>query len=137
MPPADATPTSAQSLSFPLERRRGLGNWQDCVTEDAGAKPVREPMAVRYSAHRLEACATVQRICFSAAMSVCGQVSPRVFFHIELASEYTDKSEAVTAQVQDGPDTSRNFQVDPCKKKNGSIIHASVEGTSLHLLCHG
>ena len=39
-------------LKLPIERRKDLGNWADCV-DDKEAKRAPEPMAVRYSGQRL------------------------------------------------------------------------------------
>ena len=59
-------PPIAHGLKLPLERRNDLDNWKDGVGM-AGTKRVAEPMAVRYSAARLEACAQVKRLCIGAA----------------------------------------------------------------------
>ena len=54
-------------MQLSIERRRDLGNWCDVVSEADGVR-VTEPMAVRYSETRLEATATVKRLCLAAVV---------------------------------------------------------------------
>lgn len=59
-------PSIAGALQLPLERRRDLGNWKDVLGE--GQQRVQEPMSVRYNACRLEATASVKRLCLGAVL---------------------------------------------------------------------
>jgi hypothetical protein len=60
-------PTIADRLRLPMCMRAELGNWQEAVdVGSADHKRVREPMAVRYSAARLESAAQTRRVCLTA-----------------------------------------------------------------------
>ena len=54
-------PTIADGLQLPIEERGSLGNWCDST-----GQKLKEPMAVRYSALRMEAVAQVRRVCIAA-----------------------------------------------------------------------
>jgi hypothetical protein len=64
-------PGLSDALDLPPEQRQTLGNWADVV---GGAR--REPMSVRYSDHRLEACAAIRR-CLLCATYVMNKVNPK------------------------------------------------------------
>ena len=59
-------PSIAGTLQLPIERRHDLGNWRDVLAD--GESRVSEPMAVRYSEQRLEATASVKRLCLAAVL---------------------------------------------------------------------
>ena len=57
----------ADRLSFPLERKAELGGWRDRIPDGRGGFcALKEPMAVRYSAARLETSAGTRRLCLQA-----------------------------------------------------------------------
>ena len=65
----------AGALQLPIERRRDLGNWKDTLADDKGR--VSEPMVVRYSSQRLEATASVKRLCLGAVLHLLKWASAR------------------------------------------------------------
>ena len=60
-------PTVADRLRLSMEMREELGNWRENINAGDGAhKKAREPMAVRYSAAKLESSAQTRRMCLLA-----------------------------------------------------------------------
>jgi hypothetical protein len=72
-------PSVADGISLSIEQRNTLGNWVDKVSSSSSDKQSREPMAVRYSQHRLHAAAEVKRLCL-AALAHCLKHRPRAEF---------------------------------------------------------
>ena len=57
----------ADRIRLSIELREELGNWRETINAgDGGHKKAREPMAVRYSAAKLESSAQTRRVCLLA-----------------------------------------------------------------------
>ena len=68
-------PSVAGGIQLPLEDKRDLGNWQDCVQEQGSTARVSEPMCVRYSQTRLEASAAIKRLCLGLLNHMLSKVT--------------------------------------------------------------
>ena len=89
-------PSIAHALKYPLEQRKDLGNWADCVVEEDGARTA-ESMSVRYSSQRLESSASVKRVCFSVVQYLAKQLDHPNMSQVSLAAGHRDKMEASCA----------------------------------------